>query len=188
MLNLKNQQRSKSQGGFSLVELLVVVAIIAVLAAAGIISYTKYISSSQDTVQESNAAAIANALKVAQIARAGSLNTADASCGSSVSSTQIIGSGANSILGCAQGVATNGNFASAYSKTMTGSAYVVAAVSSSTGCSSSNKSQVVLWSNTSGFFVSACNANGYFVSGGASNSSATMGTDTFQFMNASDTF
>ena len=190
MSNIKNQPKSKSQGGFSLVELLGVVAIIAVLAAAGIISYTKYISSSQDTVQESNASAIANALKVAQIARQGSLNTADTSCSiSAVSSTSTLTAGAsNTIISCAQGITSNGNFASAYSKTVTGANYVVVNSPTTTGCSgSTNANQLVLWTSASGFLVSACNAKGYFVNS-ASTTGAALGTDTFQFMGVSDTF
>ena len=193
MLNVKKMPKLKPQTGFSLVELLVVVAIIAVLAAAGIISYTKYISSSQDTVQETNAAAIANALKTAQIARSGGLTAADTGClttAVSSATTTIVGA-TNSIQSCAVSIANNGNFVSPYLNTVTGSTYITAtsATTPSSVCNgtASANNALVLWGNASGFFVSACNKTGVFVKSTTS-STQTVGVDTFQFMGASDTF
>jgi prepilin-type N-terminal cleavage/methylation domain-containing protein len=55
------------QGGFSLIELLVVVAIIAVLAVAGTYAYTRYIYSVKVAVNNTNAAEVIKALKAAAV-------------------------------------------------------------------------------------------------------------------------
>ena len=55
----------KKQRGFSLIELLVIVAILGVLAAAGTFAYTRYIYSAKVAVNNSNAAEVMRALKMA---------------------------------------------------------------------------------------------------------------------------
>jgi prepilin-type N-terminal cleavage/methylation domain-containing protein len=67
-------QRIKS--GFSLIELLVVVAIIGILAAIGTVGYNKYINYAKDAVTKSNLAQLAEALKVEDSKR-GSCSTTD---------------------------------------------------------------------------------------------------------------
>jgi type IV pilus assembly protein PilA len=63
-----------------LIELLVVVAIIGVLAAAGIVGYTNYLNGVKNDTQKNNAITIAQALKTAAVARAGGLTVAPAAC------------------------------------------------------------------------------------------------------------
>ena len=193
MLNISNTPKSKSQSGFSLVELLVVVAIVGVLAAAGIISYTKYISGSQDTVQESNASAIANALKTAQIARNGGLTVSDTGCTTSAVSSTVSSTvnAAQSIGNCAQSLVNNGNFKSAYTGTGVPSSTALILPNSTNQTVScvgtlSSAGALVIVSNASGMYVVACNAAGNFVKNNNTTSSA--GTDTFQFMGPADTF
>jgi prepilin-type N-terminal cleavage/methylation domain-containing protein len=193
MSNVSNTQKSKSQGGFSLVELLVVVVILGVLAAAGIISYTKYISGSQDTVQESNASAIANALKTAQIARNGGLTVSDTGCTTTaVSSTTSSTASATQMVGnCAQSLVNNGNFKSAYTKSGIPSSTALILPNSTNQTQScvgtaSSAGALVIVSNASGMYVAACAADGNYVNN--KNTTNTPGTDFFQFMGPADTF
>ena len=172
-----------------MVELLVVVAIVGVLAAAGIISYTKYISGSQDTVQESNASAIANALKTTQIARNGGLTVSDSGCGTDKVPTGV--SNAQQIGTCAQSLVNNGNFKSAYTGTGVPSSTALILPNSTNPTAScvgtvSSAGALVIVSNTSGIYVAACNATGNYVKNNSL--SSTPGTDTFQFMGPADTF
>ena len=55
MLNLINQQKQKSKKGFTLVELIVVIAILGILAALVVPSVSGYIKKAQDATNEANA-------------------------------------------------------------------------------------------------------------------------------------
>lgn len=64
-----------TQKGFSLVELLVVVAIIGVLASIGIVGYNSYIEYAADKVNEANAKLLADAINNERIAQRGRLRS-----------------------------------------------------------------------------------------------------------------
>lgn len=63
------------QKGFSLVELLVVVAIIGVLAGIGIVGYNSYIEYAADKVNEANAKLLADAITNERVAQRGRLSS-----------------------------------------------------------------------------------------------------------------
>ena len=66
----------KNKSGFSLIELLVVVAIIGILAAIGTVGYNKYINYAKDAVTKANLAQLTEALKV-EDAKLGTCSTSD---------------------------------------------------------------------------------------------------------------
>ena len=53
--------------GFTLVELLVVIAILAILATVSVVGYTSYIASTEETAAKTEAASIADAIDVALV-------------------------------------------------------------------------------------------------------------------------
>ena len=114
--------RAKSEKGFSLIELLVVVAIIGVLAAVGVVGYQGYIDSTKKSVTESNAKAVHQWILNTKTVRAAGITVKPSSCdGSSVN--------LDTCFQGASGIAASGNpfngFKNPYDTAQTGTGAIV---------------------------------------------------------------
>ena len=75
--------RANSEKGFSLIELLVVVAIIGVLAAVGVVGYQGYIDSTKKSVTDANAKAVHQWLINTKTVRAAGIDVDPSECSES---------------------------------------------------------------------------------------------------------
>lgn len=106
---IKDKGFAVLQKGFSLVELLVTIAIISVLAAAGIIGYNKYINAAKKSTNESNAKTLADALS----AEAVKANICNDPNNTQIDSPATLNNGIN-LVNCAEVIIQKNGFINPY--------------------------------------------------------------------------
>ncbi|MDG2495191.1 MAG: prepilin-type N-terminal cleavage/methylation domain-containing protein [Alphaproteobacteria bacterium] len=128
--------RAKSEKGFSLIELLVVVAIIGVLAAVGVVGYQGYIDSTKKSVTDANAKAVHQWLINTKTVRAAGIDTDPVACKAATLTSTTTAAAAVAPSGCFGALALAGNpfesFKNPYSTTRTGADAIRAVADNST--------------------------------------------------------
>ncbi|MGI9439293.1 MAG: type II secretion system protein [Parvibaculales bacterium] len=135
--------RAKSEKGFSLIELLVVVAIIGVLAAVGVVGYQGYIDSTKKSVTDANAKAVHQWLINTKTVRAAGIDVDPSECSSSNFANSTTAASAVATTACFRQLGAAGgpfeSFKNPYETTRSGQATILAtayssAVADSTTC------------------------------------------------------
>ena len=151
--------RAKSEKGFSLIELLVVVAIIGVLAAVGVVGYQGYIDSTKKSVTESNAKAVHQWILNTKTVRAAGIAVKPAQCdGSGVNLANCFGSSSSGVASSIDGAPFTG-FKNPYDTKQDGASAILwhqasTAPSTTTACSgltvspsgeTAGKGDIIVW-------------------------------------------
>jgi len=129
--------RANSEKGFSLIELLVVVAIIGVLAAVGVVGYQGYIDSTKKSVTDANAKAVHQWLINTKTVRAAGIDVDPSECSDNSSGLQSSTTAASAVAagGCFYEMANSGgpfeSFKNPYSTSNSGTSAIKAAASTS---------------------------------------------------------
>ena len=120
--------RANSEKGFSLIELLVVVAIIGVLAAVGVVGYQGYIDSTKKSVTDANAKAVHQWLINTKTVRAAGIDVDPSECSESNMAGDTTAASAVADDACFDELGAEGgpfeSFKNPYTTTRTGNAAI----------------------------------------------------------------
>ena len=122
--------RAKSEKGFSLIELLVVVAVIGVLASVIVVGYQGYIESAKKSATEVNAKAVQNWVLNTGMVRAAGIDADPTSCNASEANTEATIQACLASIGSVDGPFAN--FENPYNPGRTGETTIRGQLSSST--------------------------------------------------------